>query len=135
MTDKEFKRLNRAQLIEIIYQLQIKMEELTEENQRLSAELMDKRLRIGQAGNIAAAALEMNHCLRNVQRAADQYLEEIKAMQVETAAQCEKILADAREEAAAITATAKERQGEYDFAIDAILKEYAQDPSVVGKSL
>ena len=31
MTDKEFKRLNRAQLIEIIYQLQVKLDELSEE--------------------------------------------------------------------------------------------------------
>ena len=129
MTDKEFKWLNRAQLIEIIYQLQIKLDELSEENQRLSAELVDKRLRIGQAGNIAAAALEMNSCLRNVQRAADQYLEEIKALQSETAAQCEKIIADAHAEAATIIADAKKRQRDYDFAVDAILKEYEEDPS------
>ena len=32
MTDKEFKRLSRSQLIEIIYQFQIKEEELTKEN-------------------------------------------------------------------------------------------------------
>ena len=126
MTDKEFKRLSRAQLIEIIYQLQIKLDELTEENERLSAELVDKRLRIGRAGNIAAAALEMNNCLRNVQQAADQYLEEIKALQAETAVQCEKVLEDAREEASALIAAAKKRQGEYDFAVDAILKEYGQ---------
>ena len=129
MTDKEFKRLSRAQLIEIIYQLQIKLDELTEENERLSAELVDKRLRIGRAGNIAAAALEMNNCLRNVQQAADQYLEEIKALQAETAVQCEKVLEDAREEASALIAAAKKRQGEYDFAVDAILKEYGQSHS------
>ena len=39
MTDKEFKRLNRPQLIEIIYRLQLKLEELTEENERLSKNL------------------------------------------------------------------------------------------------
>lgn len=127
MTDKEFKRLNRAQLIDIIYQLQIKLDELSEENQRLTAELVDKRLRIGQAGNIAAAALEMNSCLRNVQQAADQYLEEIRALHAETEAQCQKILADARAEAAAIIADTKKRQGEYDLAIDEILKEYGHN--------
>ena len=31
MTDKEFKRLNRAQLIDIIYQLQLQIEKLNEE--------------------------------------------------------------------------------------------------------
>jgi cell division septum initiation protein DivIVA len=127
MTDKEFKRLNRAQLIEIIYQLQIKMDALSEENERLNAELADKRLRIGRAGNIAAAALEMNDCLRNVQQAADQYLEEIKALHAETALQCEKILADARKEAAELLADAKKRQGDYALAVDAILQEYGQE--------
>lgn len=127
MTDKEFKRLNRAQLIEIIYQLQIKMDALSEENERLNAELVDKRLRIGRAGNIAAAALEMNDCLRNVQQAADQYLEEIKALHAETALQCEKILSDARKEAADLLADAKKRQGDYALAVDAILQEYGQE--------
>ena len=110
MTDKEFKRLNRAQLIDIIYQLQLKLDELTEENQRLSAELADKRLRIDQAGNIAEAALEMNHCLRSVQQAADQYLEEIKLLHTETDAECQKLLAAARAEADAILADARKQQ-------------------------
>ena len=127
MTDKEFKRLSRAQLIEIIYQLQIKIDELSEDNQRLTEALADKRLRIDQAGNIAEAALEMNDCLRNVQKAADQYLEEIRALHAETEAQCQKILADARAEAAAIIANTKKRQGEYDLAIDEILKEYGHN--------
>lgn len=33
MTDKEFKRLSRAQLIDIIYQLQLQIDELNEEKQ------------------------------------------------------------------------------------------------------
>ena len=32
MTNKEFKRLSRAQLIDIIYEFQLKQEELTAEN-------------------------------------------------------------------------------------------------------
>ena len=32
MTDKEFKRLSRPQLIEIIYQLQIQIDKLVEQN-------------------------------------------------------------------------------------------------------
>ena len=107
MTDREFKRLSRAQLIEIIYQLQIKIDALSEENQHLAAELTDKRLRISRAGSIADAALEMNNCLRNAQQAADQYLEGIKALQAETEAQCQKLLADAREEAQAILTAAQ----------------------------
>ena len=65
MTDKEFKRLGRAQLIDIIYRLQLEVDELTGRNQMLEKALEDKRLRIGQAGNIAIAALEINDCFRS----------------------------------------------------------------------
>lgn len=58
MTDKEFKRLSRAQLIEIIYQLQLELDKENEEKQALERELADKRLRLSNAGNIAEAALE-----------------------------------------------------------------------------
>ena len=53
MTDKEFKRLSRSQLIDIIYQLQLKQEELTADNEKLSKALADKRLRVSKTGNIA----------------------------------------------------------------------------------
>ena len=42
MTDKEFKRLSRSQLIEIIYQLQVKQEELTADNVKLAKAWADK---------------------------------------------------------------------------------------------
>lgn len=107
MTDKEFKRLNRSQLIEIIYQFQLKVEELTQENQELTAALEDKRLRIAQAGNIAEAALEMNHVMQAAQNAAQQYLDEIQALRSETEAECQSIRAKANAEADAIIQQAK----------------------------
>ena len=129
MTDKEFKRLNRAQLIEIIYQFQMKVDTLTEQNQELERELADKRLRLNNAGNIADAALEINDCFRSAQNAAEQYLNEIKAIREETEAERQRILTEARAEASAIIAGAKKTQGDYDSAIEAILKEYGQSPS------
>ena len=51
MTDKEFKRLSRSQLIDIIYQLQVQLDNLTEQNRELENALADKRLRISNAGN------------------------------------------------------------------------------------
>ena len=129
MTDKEFKRLNRAQLIDIIYQFQLQVDKLTEENRNLERELADKRIRLSNAGNIADAALEMNDCFRSAQNAAEQYLNEIKAIREETEAERQRILAEARAEAAAIIAGAKNTQGDYDSAIEAILKEYGQSHS------
>ena len=102
MTDKEFKRLSRAQLVDVIYQLQLQVDELTEEKQKLEHELADKRLRISKVGNLAEAALEMNDCFQNAQKAAEQYLSEIKIMREETKEECRRIVARTREEAAAI---------------------------------
>lgn len=129
MTDKGFKQLSRAQLIEIIYQLQLQLDGLTERNQALEDALADKRLRISNAGNLAEAALEINDCFRSAQNAAEQYLNEIKLMREETEAERQRILAQARAEAEEIIAGAKKTQGDYDTAIEAILKEYGQDHS------
>ena len=101
MTDKEFKRLSRSQLIDIIYQFQLQVDKLTEQNQQLERELADKRLRLRNAGNIADAALEINNCFRSAQNAAEQYLNEIKAIREETEAERQWILGQAQAEAAA----------------------------------
>ena len=126
MTDKEFKRLSRAQLIDIIYQFQLQVDKLTEQNQELERELADKRLRLSNAGNIADAALEINDCFRSAQNAAEQYLNEIKAIREETEAERQRILAQAQAAAEAIISGAKKTQGDYDSAIEAILKEFRQ---------
>ena len=123
MTDKEFKRLSRAQLIDIIYRLQVQIEELNEDKQKLESELADKRLRLSNAGNIADAALEINDCFRSAQNAAEQYLNEIKALREETESERKLILAQAQAEAAAIIADAKRIQGNYDAAMKGIVKE------------
>ena len=129
MTDKEFKRLSRAQLIDIIYQLQLQIDKLSEHTQELESELKDKRLRLSNAGNIADAALEINDCFRSAQNAAEQYLSEIKLMREETAAERERIITEAQAEAEAIIASAKKTQGNYDSVIEAITKEFGQNHS------
>ena len=129
MTDKEFKRLSRAQLIEIIYQLQLQIDKLNEEKQALENELEDKRLRLQSAGNIAEAALEINDCFRSAQNAAEQYLNEIKAIREETEAERQRILKEAQAEAETIIASAKKTHGDYDSVIEAIMKEFGQNHS------
>lgn len=126
MTDKEFKRLSRAQLIDIIYQLQLQVDELEERNKTLETALEDKRLRIENAGNIAEAALVVNDCFRSAQNAADQYLAEIKAMYDEVDLQRQKMIADAQAEAEQIVANAQKPQNDYRSIIEAIMKEHEQ---------
>jgi cell division septum initiation protein DivIVA len=129
MTDKEFKRLNRAQLIDIIYQFQLQIDKLTEQNLKLKRELADKRLRLRNAGNIADAALEINNCFRSAQDAADQYLNEIKLIRDETEAERQRILARAQAAADAILADAKKARGDDGTSIEKILDELEQNHS------
>lgn len=124
MTDKEFKRLNRSQLIDIIYQFQLQVDKLTEQNQELERKLADKRIRLSDAGNIAEAALEINNCFRSAQNAAEQYLNEIKSIREETEAERQRILTEAKTEAEAIIAGTKNTQVSYDSEIESILEKY-----------
>ena len=124
MTDKEFKRLNRSQLIDIIYQLQLKQNELESENQKLEAEVADKRIRLRQAGNIAEASLAIHNVMQAAQDAAAQYLEEIRILKAETEEKCQRLLEDAQKEAEAIVAQAKKANPSYDPALEAIMKEF-----------
>ena len=129
MTDKEFKHLSRSQLIEIIYRLQLQIDELNEQKQVLEDALSDKRLRISNPGNLAEAALEINDCFRSAQNAAEQYLNEIKLMREETESERQKILSQARAEASVIIANATKTRNDYDSAIETILKEYKRNHS------
>ncbi len=74
MADKELRRMNRTELIEIIYALQQNEQKLREENDKMTAELEDRKIRMDESGSIAEAALSLNHIFEDAQAAADQYL-------------------------------------------------------------
>ena len=126
MTDKEFKRLNRSELIDIIYQLQLTQEQLTEENRKLKEELAEKRIRMRQAGNIAEASLAICNVMESAQEAASLYLEEIRTMHTETKEKCRLALEKAQQEAAIIIEHANTHNSLYDAKVEAILNEYKQ---------
>lgn len=102
MTDKEFRRLSRPELVDIIYQLQLRVEELETEKEKLEAALEDKRFRVHQAVNIADAALEIYNIMRSAQDAAVRYLDEAEAVHAKAEAEYLQIIKKAQEEAALI---------------------------------
>ncbi|MCD7960056.1 MAG: hypothetical protein LUF89_11470 [Ruminococcus sp.] len=61
MAEKELRRMNRTELIEIIYALQQNKKTLREENEKLRRQLKEKLLRMENAGSIAEAALSLHH--------------------------------------------------------------------------
>ena len=105
MTDKEVKRLTRSQLIEIIYQLQLRQDELTLENEKLSKALEDKRIMLEDAGNVAQAVMEIHKVMQAAQDAAVHYLEEMQARAEE---EYGRLIAKAKEEAATIATSVKQ---------------------------
>ena len=126
MTDKEFKRLSRSQLIDIIYQLQLKQNELTADNEKLSKALADKRLRVSKAGNIAEAALEIHNVMQAAQDAAAHYLEEIRIMREDTEEKCRRLIEKAQADADEIVAQAKRSNPPYNSELEEIMKEFGQ---------
>ena len=133
MTDKEFKRLSRSQLIDIIYQLQLKQEESTADNEKLSKALADKRLRVSKVGNIAEASLEIHNVMQAAQDAAAHFMDEIQLradheyqrILKEAESEAAAILQKAQAEAAEIIAQAKRENRDDAPAVEDILMEYS----------
>ncbi len=78
MTEKDLRKLGRADLLELLLRQ-------TEENERLQAELnlarqqlADRRLRMENVGSIAEASLQLNGVFEAAQKAADEYLATIR---------------------------------------------------------
>lgn len=103
MTDKEFRRLSRADLVEIIYQLQQSELKLQTENQALRQQLASKELKISEYGSIAEAVIGLSGIFETAQAAADRYLREIQSAN----ANAEEILAKAQQQADAMIVQAQ----------------------------
>lgn len=99
MTEKEMKKLSRAELLELLLVQTQETELLREKLKKAESMLSDRNLRIQKAGDLAQAVLELNGVMAAAQAAAQQYLDNIEAMEKETRLKCEKMLADARSEA------------------------------------
>ncbi|MCD7763292.1 MAG: hypothetical protein LUI14_08875 [Lachnospiraceae bacterium] len=78
MAEKELRRMNRTELIEIIYALQQNGKMLQQEKEELQRQLKDRTIRIENAGSIAEAALSLNRIFEDAEAAAQQYLDSIR---------------------------------------------------------
>ena len=60
MTDKELQKLKRAELLEIMLNLQSENDRLKSENEKLKLAVNERSITLQDAGNIAEAALQLN---------------------------------------------------------------------------
>ena len=93
MIGKELKRLNRRELVDIIYQLKKNEQQLQDELAALRNELEEKQVRMSMAGSIAEASMAVTNVFEVAQRTADLYLDAIASMKAET----EQLLEEARQ--------------------------------------
>ena len=78
MTDKELHKLSRKELLEMLLAQIQENEKLKEELRRAERQLSDRRLLQENAGSMAEAAMRLNAVFEAADRAAQQYLENVR---------------------------------------------------------
>ena len=109
MTDKEFRKLKRSDLIAIIYEYQKKQEELVKEIDELRAQLESKNLKISKAGSIAEAVVGLDLLFETAQKTADDYIEQVRLANEEAEQKAAEIIKQAEKEAAEIVSKARDK--------------------------
>ena len=95
MTEKELRKLNRYQLLELLVMQTKRDNELQEKLDALEAQIRERDIRLSEIGSIAEASLQLSGVFEASQKAADLYLATVKKQAAE-------ITEDARRQAASI---------------------------------
>lgn len=107
MTDKDLKKLNRRELLEMLIAQSKKVDRLQSQLEAAQKQLSEKQFNIEECGSIAEAALKVNGVFEAAQAAGQQYLDNISRISgeqqkicdrrlAETETQCEKMIADTK---------------------------------------
>ena len=78
MTDKELKKLNRTKLLKMLLEVERENETLRARNAELEEKMSRRELQIASAGSIAEASLKLSGVFEAAQKAADQYLYNVR---------------------------------------------------------
>ncbi|MDE7390246.1 MAG: DNA repair protein [Lachnospiraceae bacterium] len=78
MTDKELRKLNRAELLEILIEQIKENKKLSMQLDEANRKLNERKINIENSGSIAEAALKLNGVFEAAEMAAQQYVESVK---------------------------------------------------------
>lgn len=78
MAERELRRMSRTELIEIIYAMKTREEQLLQENAELKEKVSQEVRPIAEASSLAEATAELNRVLAGVQEATRAYREYVK---------------------------------------------------------
>ena len=104
MTNKDARKLKRAELLELLIEQTEENERLAALNAQLEEKLAQRVIQLEQAGSIAEAAVGLSDVFAQAQDAANRYLETITARQEEA----ERTLAQAKQQAQTLLQQASE---------------------------
>ena len=119
MTQRELKKMSRSDLLEMLLEQSRENDRLREQLRRAEELLNNRQLMLDEAGSISEASLRLNRVFEAAQEAANQYLENIRAlsgrqeavcerMERETHQKCQRLLAETQEKCDAMTKKAEE---------------------------
>jgi len=91
VTDRELKKLNRTELLEMLLAQTSEVERLQKELKETKEKLADQQLQVAKAGSIAEAALQINGVFEAAQLAANQYLDNIRQLERNTQQECDRM--------------------------------------------
>lgn len=80
MTDKELHKLKRSELLELLVEQSKEIDRLKGQLEEAEKQLQSRKIAIEKAGSIAEASLALNHIFSDAQKAADQYLENVRRL-------------------------------------------------------
>ena len=109
MNEKEMKRLSRADLLELLLQERRENESLHAEIESLREQLEDRTIKIQKAGSIAEASLQLSGIFDTAQKAAEQYLENIRLLSREQEKICKQMEAETEEKCRKLETETKQR--------------------------
>lgn len=134
MTEKELRKLNRKQLLELLLKQTGRAEQLQQKLNETEEKLRDKELTETEAGSMAEASLKLNGVFEAADAAAAQYLENVKRLsensalivknaEEEAIRKAEAIIADAQKRAEQREAEAERKLNEISAQIEQMYKQ------------
>ena len=103
MTEKELRKLNRYQLLELLIVQINRADKLQKQLERAESKFMSRDIKLTALGSIAEASLQLSGVFEAAQKAADSYLvsarEQADEIVRNAQMQAEQILAEARSKA------------------------------------
>ena len=99
MTEKELKRLTRADLLEMLIAQSEELRQVKERLKIAEAALANRVIEIDNAGSIAEASLRLNGVFEAAQAACEQYTENIRLLSERSQLVCRRMEEESREQA------------------------------------